>query len=74
MAIDWSGFLETFLATIVLSLLGITLFTATVAVASALAPFSLRREIEERQNLALAVLLGSIILGLSIVVASALRV
>jgi uncharacterized membrane protein YjfL (UPF0719 family) len=73
MDIDWSGFIESLLSTIVLSLTGIVLFTASVAVASALLPFSLRQEIGERQNLALAVLLAAITLGLSIVLAAALQ-
>lgn len=73
MDIDWSSFIETLLSAILLSLIGITLFTASVAVASALLPFSVRREIEEKQNLALSVLLGAIVVGLSIVLAAALR-
>lgn len=73
MDIDWASFIESLLSGILLSLIGLTLFTASVAVASALLPFSVRREIEERQNLALSVLLGSLIVGLSIVLAAALR-
>lgn len=73
MDIDWSGFIESLLSTIVLSLAGIVLFTMSIAVASALLPFSLRQEIGERQNLALAVLLAAVTLGLSIVLAAALH-
>ncbi len=73
MDIDWTGFIETLLSTVVLSLVGIVLFTASVAIASALLPFSLRQELGEKQNLALAVLLGSVTLGLSIVLAAALQ-
>ena len=72
MNIDWSGFIEHLFSTVVLSLIGITLFTASVAVASALMPFSLRREIGEKQNLSLAVLLAAVIIGISIVLAAAL--
>lgn len=72
MNIDWAGFIEHLFSTIVLSLIGIVLFTASVAVASALMPFSLRREIEEKQNLSLAVLLAALIVGVSVVLAAAL--
>ncbi len=72
MSIDWAGFLEHLFSTVVLSLIGITLFTASVAVASALIPFSLRKEIGDKQNLSLAVLLAAIVVGLSIVLAAAL--
>jgi uncharacterized membrane protein YjfL (UPF0719 family) len=37
------------------------------------APFSVRKEIEEDQNTALAVLMGSVILGIAIIVAAAVQ-
>jgi uncharacterized membrane protein YjfL (UPF0719 family) len=71
MDIDWSKFIEAVLAGIVFSLIGIVMFAACFAVISAIAPFSLRKEIEEDQNVALAVLIGAVIIGISIIIASA---
>jgi hypothetical protein len=42
-------------------------------VISKLAPFSIRKEIEEDQNTALAILIGSVILGLSWIIAAAIH-
>ena len=36
-------------------------------------PFSIRKEIEEDQNTALAILMGSVILGLAIIIASTIH-
>jgi uncharacterized membrane protein YjfL (UPF0719 family) len=38
-----------------------------------LSPFSTRKEIEEDQNVALAILIGSVIIGIAIIVASAIH-
>jgi len=37
-----------------------------------LSPFSVRKEIEEDQNTALAIILGSVLIGLSIIIAAAI--
>jgi putative membrane protein len=37
-----------------------------------LMPFSLRKEIEEDQNTALAIIIGSVIIGMSIIIAAAI--
>ncbi len=71
MDIDWSKFVETVLATIVFSLIGIVMFAACFALISAIAPFSLRKELEEDQNVAIAILIGSVIVGIAIIIASA---
>ena len=71
MDIDWSRFIEAVLGAIVSSLIGIVLFAACFAVLGAITPFSVRKELEENRNVALAVLLGAAILGLSIIIASA---
>ncbi len=36
------------------------------------APFSVRKEIEEAQNTALGILMGSVIIGLAIIIAAAI--
>lgn len=36
-------------------------------------PFSLRKEIEEDQNIALGIVLGALILGISIIIAAAIH-
>ena len=64
-------FIRDIVATLVYSALGIVMFAVSFLIIRAVSPFSIRKEIEEDQNTALAVLIGSVILGLSIVIAAA---
>jgi putative membrane protein len=60
------------IATLVYSLIGILMFAVSFLIIRLFTPFSLRKEIEEDQNTALAILIGSVILGLSIIIAAAI--
>ena len=62
----------TLIWTVIYALLGVVIFGAAFSVATKVIPFSVRKEIEEDQNIALAIILGSVILGLSIIVAAAI--
>ncbi len=59
--------------TLVFSLLGIVLFAIAFFIIVKIAPFSTRKEIEEDQNTALAILIGSVIIGIAIIVAAAVH-
>jgi putative membrane protein len=72
MDIDWVTVVKTLVESIVYSLIGIVMFAASFLIIKLVTPFSLRKEIEEDQNTALAILIGSVILGLAIVIASAI--
>lgn len=69
--IDWNPFIKALVASAVYSLLGIVMFAASFAIINFMTPFSLRKEIEEDQNTALAILIGSVIIGLAIIIAAA---
>lgn len=68
---DWAPFAKALLASGVYSLMGIVMFALSFLVINFMTPFSLRKEIEEDQNTALAIMIGSVILGLSIIIAAA---
>lgn len=70
--ISWAPFFKALIASIVYSLIGIVMFAASFLIIRLLTPFSLRKEIEEDHNTALAILIGSVILGLSIIIAAAI--
>ncbi len=53
--------------------IGVAIFAATFLVIVKVAPFSIRKEIEQDQNTALGVLLGSVFIGLAIIIASAIH-
>ena len=59
--------------TLVFSLMGIALFGLAFYIIAKISPFSMRKEIEEDQNISLAILIGSVIIGISLIVASAVH-
>ena len=73
MSAEFSPFLRTIVASLAYSLIGLALFGLCFWVISAVTPFSIRKEIEEDQNTALAIVIGSVILGLSLIIAAAIH-
>jgi len=65
--------LNLIVTTLVFSLVGIVLFALAFLIIVKIAPFSTRKEIEEDQNVALAILIGSVIIGIAMIVASAVH-
>jgi putative membrane protein len=57
---------------VIFSALGILVFGAAVLLVQKITPFSVRKEIEEDQNMAFAVILGAMILGISIIIAASI--
>ena len=58
---------------IVFALIGIVIFIGTFVVLDKMTPYHLWREIVENKNLALAVLLGSMSIGLCVIIAAAVH-
>lgn len=61
-----------FLWTLIYVILGIGVFGISFWAITRIAPFSIRKEIEEDQNTSLAIIIGSIILGLAIIIAASI--
>ncbi len=59
--------------TLVFAILGIVLFALAFWVIVKVSPFSTRKEIEDDQNVALAIVIGSVILGIALIVAAAVH-
>lgn len=64
--------LESVLNVALFSLVGIVLFALAFFIMGKVTPFSLRKEIEEDQNVALAVVIGSVIIGIAMIVVAAM--
>jgi putative membrane protein len=68
---------EQLLHGVVMSLLfafiGVVVFAVAFLAICKVLPFSVRKEIEEDQNTSLGIVLGSVIIGLAIIVASAIH-
>ena len=52
--------------------IGLVVFLIAFFLMTRLAPFSVRKEIEEDQNTALGVVMGAVIIGLAIIIAAAI--
>lgn len=59
-------------ASVVYSLIGVAIFAIAFLVMERVAPFSLKKELAEDDNVAVGILLGSVVIGLSIIIASAI--
>lgn len=64
--------LPVLLTTIIFVLIGLIVFAAAFFIIVRVVPFSVKKEIEDDQNTALAILIGSMIIGMAIIIAAAI--
>jgi putative membrane protein len=67
---DLAGVLVT---TVVFTLFGLIVFGIAYTIIVKATPFSIRKELEEDHNTALAIVIGSVILGIALIVAAAIQ-
>ena len=72
-AIPIEGLLPVLIITVVFVLLGLLVFALAFVIIVKVAPFSVRKELAEDQNVALAIVIGSVIIGSAIIVAAAIH-
>ena len=70
MSMDKLG--EALLASAAFSAVGLIVFVIAFLVMNKLAPFSLRKEIEQDHNTALAIIMGALIIGMALIVSAAI--
>jgi putative membrane protein len=58
---------------IVFVFLGLLIFAVAFLVIIYVSPFSVKKEIEEDQNTSLGIIIGSVILGIAIIIAAAIH-
>lgn len=61
------------LGAVVFALIGVVVFMGVFWTIVRLTPFSVRKEIEEDQNTALAIIVGSVMMGIAIIIAAAIH-
>lgn len=66
-------YVEPVLFSIVFAMVGIVVFGIAFWFITKVTPFSIRKEIEQDQNTALGIVIGSIIIGLSLIISSAIK-
>lgn len=73
MVVEMDKLLPVLLTTIVFVAIGLVVFAVAFAIVVLVAPFSVKKEIEEDQNISLAVIIGSIIIGIALIISSAIQ-
>jgi len=61
------------LQALIYSAIGIALFGLAFFVIVKIAPFSIRKEIEDDQNTSLGIIIGSVIIGISLIISAAVQ-
>jgi uncharacterized membrane protein YjfL (UPF0719 family) len=64
--------LQAILNVAVFALAGLLLFALAFFIMGKATPFSIRKEIEEDQNAALAIVIGSVIIGIALIIVAAI--
>jgi uncharacterized membrane protein YjfL (UPF0719 family) len=60
-------------ATVIFVAIGLVVFTVAFLIVVLVAPFSVKKEIEDDQNTSLAIIIGSIIIGIAMIIAAAIQ-
>jgi uncharacterized membrane protein YjfL (UPF0719 family) len=71
--IPMENLLPVVVTTLVFVVLGLIVFALAFIVIAKAAPFSVRKEIEDDQNIALAIVIASVILGSALIIAAAVH-
>lgn len=60
-------------STVIFVALGLVVFTIAFLIVVVVAPFSVKKEIEEDQNTSLAIIIGAIIIGIAMIISAAIQ-
>ncbi len=70
---ELAPYLRVFLSTVVYTVFGVIVFALAFFGMVKLSPFSIQKELEDDQNIAVAILMAAVILGLAVIIAAALH-
>ena len=73
LVIPLESLLPVFVTTLVFVVLGLIIFALAFLVIAKATPFSVRKEIEEDHNVALAIVIAAVILGSAMIIAAAVH-
>ncbi|HMM79831.1 MAG TPA: DUF350 domain-containing protein [Pyrinomonadaceae bacterium] len=59
--------------TVVFVILGLIVFAIAFGIVVLVSPFSVKKEIEEDQNISLAIIIGAIIIGVAMIISAAIQ-
>jgi uncharacterized membrane protein YjfL (UPF0719 family) len=73
LVVPMESLLPVVVTTLVFVVIGLIVFALTFFVITKATPFSVRKEIEDDQNVALAIVIASVILGSALIIAAAVH-
>ena len=73
MIVKMEDLLPVIITAVVFVAIGLIVFAIAFLIVVLVAPFSVKKEIEEDQNTALAIIIGALIIGIAIIIASAIN-
>jgi uncharacterized membrane protein YjfL (UPF0719 family) len=65
--------LDLVVETLAFTIIGLILFALAYGIIVKVSPFSIRKELEEDQNIALGIVIASVIIGIALIVAAAVH-
>jgi putative membrane protein len=71
--LDLTNLMKAAISTLIFVVIGLVVFAVAFFIITKVTPFSIRKEIEDDQNTALAIVIGSVILGLAWIIAAAIH-
>lgn len=71
--LSMNGLVRGVVSSLVYSLVGLVLFAVAFFVINKSVPFSIRKEIEDDQNTSLGIVIGSVIIGIAMIVSAAVH-
>lgn len=69
----WENIVVHLVSALVFAVLGLVAFAVAMWLIVRLCPFSVRKEIEEDQNTALAIIMAAMLIGISLIIAAAIQ-
>jgi len=73
MVVKLDDLLPVLTTTVIFVAIGLVVFAIAFFIVVLVAPFSVKKEIEEDQNTALAIIIGALIIGVAMIISSAIQ-
>ena len=73
MIVEMDKLLPVLLTTVIFVAIGLVVFAIAFFIVVLVAPFSVKKEIEEDQNSALAIIIGAMIIGIGLIISAAIQ-
>lgn len=71
--VEMDKLLPVLATTLIFVLIGLVVFGIAYFIIVMVSPFSVKKEIEEDQNMALAIIIGAIIIGVALIISAAIQ-